>query len=300
MAFAQRTMQTPDPPNLNRCCWVRVYNPRPFPPVPFTFNFPGSHVHDPSSAPICFPELRAGRGELPVTQGTVESDEGENTPEHRALQRPPVSPHWCRTALHQRPKTATWHPNGVHVDLCKSSLLMAPLYYNVWLSLSPAPRKGHNQCKDTYIVFTQVYKVVWRWWLILHSFRQTDTQTHRHMPERVSLPFDSVCWNQRWNQRYDNLATKPGRQCSAPWAALRVLWFTAHVDIPPFALKHTQHKHTHPCVNSYTRAHTTHTSRNKNLKKRGTNPLMASGQKASFPSSHCRSRRACGGLLVSL
>lgn len=29
VAFAQRTMQTPDPPNPNRCCWVRVYNPQP-------------------------------------------------------------------------------------------------------------------------------------------------------------------------------------------------------------------------------------------------------------------------------
>lgn len=92
---------------------------------------------------------------------------------------------------------------------------------------------------------------------------QTDTHTnrHRHMLERVSLPFESVCWNQRWNQRYDNLATKPRRQCSALWAVLRVPWFTGHSDIPPIALKHTYtyiHIHTHSCKLPHTRDKPTH------------------------------------------
>lgn len=71
--------------------------------------------------------------------------------------------------------------------------LMAPFCCNVGLSLSPAPRKGHNQCRDADIVFPYVYRVVWRWWLILHLYRQTHTNRHRHMLERLSLPFESVC-----------------------------------------------------------------------------------------------------------
>lgn len=51
------------------------------------------------------------------------------------------------------------------------------------------------------------------------------------------------------NQRYDNLATKPRRQCSTLWAALRVLWFTDHVDIPPIALEHT-HSYMQPGTNA--------------------------------------------------
>lgn len=254
---------------------------------------------------------------------SLSSERAEWTPSHSGYSRewrrrehdwtqsttaPPCFTTLMSYSFTRMPQTATRHQNGVHVDIFSADPPCSWLHCTTMFDClcPPAPRKGHNQYKDTYIVLTQVYKVVWRWWLILHSFRQTDTQTHRHMLERVSLPFESVCWNQRWNQRYDNLATKPRRQCAALWAALRVLWFTAHVDIPPFALKHTQHKYTHPCVNSYTlhtthtHTHTTHTSRNKNLQKQGTNPLMASGQKASFPSSHCRSRRACGGLLVSL
>lgn len=69
--------------------------------------------------------------------------------------------------------------------------LMAPFCYNVGLSLSPVPRKGHNQCRDANIVFPNVYRVVWRWWLILHLYRQTHTDTQAHAGE--SLPFERDC-----------------------------------------------------------------------------------------------------------
>lgn len=39
VAFAQKSMQTPDPPNLSHCCWVRVYNLLS-PTYPFHFMTP--------------------------------------------------------------------------------------------------------------------------------------------------------------------------------------------------------------------------------------------------------------------
>lgn len=83
------------------------------------------------------------------------------------------------------------------------------------MSPPQAPRKGHNQCRDADIVFAYVYRVVWRWWLILHLYRQTHTNRHRHMLERVSLRVfaetkDETKKKNR-NQRYDNLATDPGK-----------------------------------------------------------------------------------------
>lgn len=119
------------------------------------------------------------------------------------------------------------------------------------------------------------------------------TTRHRHMLERVSLPFESVCWNQRWNQRYDNLAAKPRRQRSALSGLLyRFLQFTRHV-------LHLN-THTHSRVLFCPHAHFTHSTRTNTHTNGGSNALT-SDQKASLPPSfHCRSRRACGRLLVSL
>lgn len=77
------------------------------------------------------------------------------------------------------------------------------------------------------------------------------TQRHRHMLERVCLlrGIAETKDKKKKNQRYDNLATKPRRQCSTLWAALRVLWFTDHVDIPPIALEHT-HSYMQPGTNA--------------------------------------------------
>lgn len=95
------------PPNLNRCCWVRVYNPQP-PHLPWTFRHSHVDLHD--SSPL-FPhlshELRAC-GATPVTQGTVESGWGE-----KSTTAPQFSLDWCRTALHECPKlplTSKWSP----------------------------------------------------------------------------------------------------------------------------------------------------------------------------------------------
>lgn len=179
-----------------------------------------------------------------------------------------------------------WQQNGVHVDVCKLILLAHGSIVLQCLTVfvpraKEGPQSMQRRLHCTYLSLRSRLEMV-----AYIALGQTDKHTnrHRHMMERVSLPFESVCWNQRWNQRYDNLATKPRRQCLALWAALRVLWFTGHVDIPPIALK--THTYTHI---TYTYSHT-----------RGVSPLTTSGQKASFPSSHCRSRRACGGLLVSL
>lgn len=143
-----------------------------------------------------------------------------------------------------------WHQNGVHVDVCWSSPIMAPFLQCLTVFVSSAkegPQSMQRHLHCTYLSLQSRLEMV-----AYIALGQTDTHTnrHRHMLERVSLPFESVCWNQRWNQRYDNLATKPRRQCSAPWAVLRVPWFTGHLDIPPIALKHTYtyiHIHIHSC-----------------------------------------------------
>ena len=140
-----------------------------------------------------------------------------------------------------------WHQNGVHVDVCKAdppphahgSIVLQCLTVFV-PSAKEGPQSMQRRLHCIYLSLQSRLEMV-----AYIALVQTDTHTnrHRHMLERVSLPFESVCWNQRWNQRYDNLATKPRRQCSALWAALRVLWFTGHVDIPPIALPHTR-RHT--------------------------------------------------------
>lgn len=162
-------MQTPDPPNLNRCCWVRVYNPRPFLPLLRIYPAP-PHLTSMTRLPSC---SRSGysRERLQL-----------NTPPHPCFTTTLMS-----FSFTQTPQTAT-DQNGVHVVLLqrRSSPLMAPFCCNVGLSLSPAPRKGHNQCRDAHIVFPYVYRVVWRWWLILHLYRQTDTQTDT-----------GTCWRDR-------------------------------------------------------------------------------------------------------
>lgn len=187
------------------------------------------------------PEPRAGRVVPPVTQATVESGWGE-----KSTTAAHVSPSWCRTALHECPKlplTSKWSPCW-----CLQSWSPPPTHGSIVLqcltvfvpSAKEGPQSMQRRLHCIYLSLQSRLEMV-----AYIALVQTDRHTnrHRHMLERVSLPFESVCWNQRWNQRYDNLATKPRRQCSALWAALRVLWFTGHVDIPPIALTHTR-RHT--------------------------------------------------------
>ncbi len=155
--------------------------------------------------------------------------------------------------LYMNAPNCHWHQNGVRVDVCK---LILPAHGSIVLQcltvFVPSAKEGpQSMQRHLHCIYLSLQS---RLEMVAYiALGQTDRHTnrHRHMLERVSLPFESVCWNQRWNQRYDNLATKPRRQFSALWAALRVLWFTGHVDIPPIALKHT-HTHTHTHTYIYT------------------------------------------------
>lgn len=239
MAFAQRTMQTPDPPNLNRCCWVRVYNPSldiKTPTLTFMIPFPTRSTHDPRAC-----------GATPVTQGTVESGCGV-----KSTTAPPMTDD---VLLYTNAPNCQWHQNGVHVDESilpdHGSIIVQCLTVFV-PSAKEGPQSMQRHLHCTFLSLQSRLETV-----AYIALGQTDRHTnrHRHMLERVSLPFESVCLNQRWNQRYDNLATKPRRQHSALWAVLRVLWFTGHVDIPPIALKHTN---MHVNIQRCKLPHTTH------------------------------------------
>lgn len=178
MAFAQRTMQTPDPPNPNHCCWVRVYNLHP--PSAFTYTY-----SLPSSTSFSLPSHEPSKGEAkqpPPTPHSCSVFRGAAKGE-TSTTAPCVSPHSHQHSFTRMPQTATdvemesmlmsanWSPPSSHTPAHGS---IVPTMFD--LSLSPAPRKGHNQCKDSYIVPTLVYKS--RLEMVAYiALGQTDTQT---------------------------------------------------------------------------------------------------------------------------
>lgn len=69
--------------------------------------------------PILLPCAQSGQSKPPVTQGTVESGWGENTTEHRALQRP-MFHKTDVVQLYMNAPNCHRHQNGVHVDICNA------------------------------------------------------------------------------------------------------------------------------------------------------------------------------------
>lgn len=161
VAFAQRTMQTPDPPNLNRCCWVRVYNPQSLPrhqdthmlifrtlsPAPPILSMSSDSAEQPRSLRV---QVGSGWGEKSTTA-------------------PRVVLHWYHTALHECPKlplTSKWSPCWC--------LLILPDHGSIStmfdrLCLQCQGRATINA--KTLTLYLLKFTVVWRWWLILHLDR---------------------------------------------------------------------------------------------------------------------------------
>lgn len=147
----------------------------------------------------------------PATPGTAESGCGGNrTQEHYSA---PTFHHADVGQLYPNapklPPTSKWSPCW-YLE-CWSSQLMAPVYYNVRLSLSQRQGRATINAKTLTLYLLKFTKSSGDGGLYC-TRADRHTNRHRHMLERVSLPFESVCWNQRRNQRYDNLAAKPRRQ----------------------------------------------------------------------------------------